>query len=136
MQKDKRKAYFKFLIPRDSCSKTAYNRIQDHFERVIKFKKSTFYKSQLTKTQTNIRAVWKILNSLIIKCIPQHSPLVRDPLTNDIIKEPFEIAEAFNNFFISIPKKNCVILIISRLSIKAIKLTKHNLLQSELIHFS
>ena len=37
LQKDKRKAYFKFLRLRDSSSKTAYNCIKNHFERTVKF---------------------------------------------------------------------------------------------------
>ena len=36
LPKDKRKASLKFLRLRDSSSKTAYNRIENHFERVIK----------------------------------------------------------------------------------------------------
>ena len=105
LQKDKQKAYFEFLMLRDSSSKTAYNRIKNHFERVIKFKELTFYKLKLIKNQTNIRALWKILNYLIGKCIPQHSLLICDPLTNDVIKELFEVAEAFNNYFFNIQKK-------------------------------
>ena len=101
LQKDKGKAYFKFSRLRDSSSKTAYNRSKNHFERVIKFKKSSFYKSQLNQNHTSIRSVRKILNSFIGKCIPQHSLLIRDPLTNDLSKEHFEIAEAFNNYFIN-----------------------------------
>ena len=56
-----------------------------------------------------------MLNSLIGKCFPRRPLLTRDPLTGDVIKEPFEIAEAFSNYFISI-QKNCVIRIISKLS--------------------
>ena len=56
-----------------------------------------------------------MLNSLIGKSFPQRPLLIRDLLTNDVIKEPFEIAEAFSNYFISI-QKNCVIRIISKLS--------------------
>ena len=122
-QKDKRKAYVKFLRLRDSSSKTAYNRIKNYFERVIILKKSTVYESQLTKNQTSIRSVRKILNSFIGKCIFQLSLLIRDSLANDVIKEPLEIVESFNN------RRNCVIQIISKLSIKAIKFTKRNLLQ-------
>ena len=125
MQKDKRKAYVKFFRLRDSSSKTADNRIKNHFERVIKFKKSPFYKSQLTKNQTSIRSEWKILNLVIDKRIFQHSLLIRDLLANDVNREPFKKAEAFNNYFINIPKK----LRKTKGSIKAIKLTNRNLLQ-------
>ena len=54
LQKNKRKAYFKFLRLRDSSYKLAYNRIKNHFQRAIKFKKSTSYESQLTNDQINI----------------------------------------------------------------------------------
>ena len=84
-----------------------FNCIKNHYEREIKFKKATFYKSQLDKNQTYIQSVWKTLNSFIGKCISQHSTIVHDPLTNDVIKEPFEIVEAFNNYFIDIQKKSC-----------------------------
>ena len=122
-QKDKRKAYVKFLRLRDSSSKTAYNCIKNHFERVIILKKQTFYESQLTTNQTSTKSVRKILNSLIGKYIFPLLLLIRDSLANDVIKEPSEIAESFNN------RGNCVIQIISKLSIKAIKFTKRNLLQ-------
>ena len=49
--------------------------------------------------------MWKIPNSIIGKCIPRHSLLIRDPLSNDVIKKPFEIDKAFNKYFINILKK-------------------------------
>ena len=47
----------------------------------------------------------KNLNFLIGKCIFHHSHLIRDSQANDVIKEPFETAEAFNNYFIDNSKK-------------------------------
>ena len=37
--------------------------------------------------------------------LPQHSLLIRDPRIYDVIKKPFKIAEAFQYYFINIPKK-------------------------------
>ena len=44
LKKLKRKAYFKILKKSNVFSKTEYNKIKNHYERVIKTKKAKYYK--------------------------------------------------------------------------------------------
>lgn len=106
LQKIKRKSYFKYLRHKTDSSKTAYNRIRNHYERKIKAKKSYFYKTLLDLNQNNMRAVWKILNTLIGKPVDTPLSCIKNPCNSQqLLTEPQQIAEVLNNHFIELPQK-------------------------------
>ena len=103
LQKAKRRAYLRFLRNKDSESQLAYHKIRNHYERVIKTKKSHYYQKRLDSSRNDLKRTWGVINDIIGKKISISPNCVK---TNDkLLTDPLEMAESFNDHFSSIASK-------------------------------
>ena len=103
LKKLKRKAYFKFLKKSVVFSKTEYNKIKNHYERVIRTKKAKYYKQELEKYQTDARSLCNTINKIVGKSC--YKPLNCVEVNNTIVCDEYKIADHFNTYFSCIAKK-------------------------------
>ena len=103
LQKEKRTAYLRFLRNNNPESQLAYHKIRNHYERVIKTKKSQYFQKLLASCQNDLKQTWSVINDIIDKktstspnCLKHNDKLLTDPI---------EIAELFNDHFSSIVSK-------------------------------
>ena len=96
LMKLKQKAYFKFLKKSNVFSKNEYNKIKNHYERVIKTKKAKYYKQQLEKYQTDARKLWNTINKIVGKSCYKPPNCVE--VNNTIVSDEQKIADHFNTY--------------------------------------
>ena len=103
LQKEKRTAYVRSLRKNNLESQLAYHRIRNHYDRVIKTKKSQYFQKHLASCRNDLKQTCSVINSVIGKkssispnCIKGNDRLLTDS---------FEIAELFNDHFSSIASK-------------------------------
>ena len=104
LQKEKRTAYLQFLCNNNPESQSAYHKIRNHYETVIKTKKSQqYFQKLLASCQNDLKRTWSVINDILGKktstlpnCLKHN-----DKLLTDLI----EIAELFNDHFSSIASK-------------------------------
>ena len=103
MQKEKRTAYLRFLRNNNPESQLEYHKIRNHYERVIKTKKSQYFQKLLASCQNDLKRFWSVINDIIGK---KTSTLPNYLKHNDkLLTDSIEIAELFNDHFSSIASK-------------------------------
>ena len=81
----------------------AYHKITNHYERVIKTKKSHYYQKRLDSSRNDLKRTWGVINDIMGKKISLSPNCVK---TNDkLLTHPLEMAESFNDHFSSIASK-------------------------------
>ena len=83
-----------------------FNKYKDYknlFETIRKKSKYNYYNNELIKYKNNLKKTWNVMKDIIGKAKIQTNNLPRQIIRRDIIiKNPQEIAEEFNKFFINI----------------------------------
>ena len=97
LHKTKRSAYYRYLRKKNKETKTTYNKIKNHYERVIRTKKSFFYKTHLDSVRNNLKETWRT----IYEIIGQQKPCPISSINHDYktYTDSHTIAEIFNNYF-------------------------------------
>ena len=107
--KKKNKLFKKAL--RSSESLSFYRCYRNIYNRLVRLAKQTYYSNSLLKAEQDLKKTWSIFNEIIGK--PKHktfSPtelhLSQPNSFTTTIKDPFLIAEYFNNFFSTVGSRN------------------------------
>ena len=103
LQKEKRIAYVRSLRKNDLESQLAYHRIRNHYDRIIKTKKSQYFQKRLASSRNDLKQTWSVINGIIGK----KSSISPNCIKGDdkLLTNSFEIAESFNDHFSSIGSK-------------------------------
>ena len=65
--------------------------------------KQAYHDKYFERNWNNIKNTWKGIKSLIsLKTVTSHVPAVLSPDNGDTIRNPYDIANIFNNYFASI----------------------------------
>ena len=103
LQKAKRTAYLRFLRTNDPESQMSYHKIRNHYERVIKTKKSQYFEKRLASCRNDLKHTWYIINDIIGRKISISPNCIK---SNDrLLTDSLEIAESFNEHFSTIASK-------------------------------
>jgi hypothetical protein len=90
------------LRPHDARLKRYYNHFRDKLKQDINKAKEVYYLAQFEKYRGNSRAQWSLINKLINN--PKNDSHISKIIYNGEEKtESLEIADGFNNFFLSVP---------------------------------
>ena len=78
-------------------TKTTYNKIKNHYERVIRTQKSFFHKTHLDSVRNNLKETWRT----IYEIIEQQKPFPISSIIHDhkTYTDSHTIAEILNNYF-------------------------------------
>ena len=97
LHKTKRSAYYRYLHKKNMKTKTSYNKVKNHYERVIRTKKSLFYKTHLDSFRNNLKETWRT----IYEVIGQQKPFPIPSINHDhkTYTDSHTIVEIFNNYF-------------------------------------
>ena len=86
LQKEKRTTYLRFLRKNNPESQLAYHKIKNHYERLIKTKKSQYFQKLLASCQNDLKRTWSVINDIIGKktstspnCLKHNGKLLTDP---------------------------------------------------------
>ena len=87
------------LVPteKNKETKTTYNNIKDHYKRVIRAKKSLFYKTHLDFLRNNLKETWRTTNKIIGQQKPFPIPSIKHD--HKTYTDSHTTAEIFNNYF-------------------------------------
>ena len=89
-------------ILKEECH-TNYKKYRNLLSTLIKKSKKAYYDRYFEKNWKNIKNTWKGIKSLIsLKAVTPSIPTVHSLDTGDTITNPFDIANTFNNYFVSI----------------------------------
>ena len=85
---------------RTTLNKTKYKTLNNQLNKLLRSAKRNHYSNQLEKEKKNIKNTWKILNNVSNK--DHKISRNTDNLNRQIINNPNQIPEHFNDFFINI----------------------------------
>ena len=90
----KTKAYYQYLRKKNMETKTTYNKIKNHYERVIK-NKTLFYKTHLDSLRNNLKKTWRT----VYEIVGQKKPFPLSNIYHDhkTYTDSHNLAEIFNN---------------------------------------
>ena len=93
--------YKSYICKPSTQNHNRYKQYRNKLTKTIRTSKTMYYSQELQKAEGDINSTWKVINRLINKVNPQHN--VSTIKSNDQeIKDPSDIANAFNSFFTSI----------------------------------
>ena len=103
----KNKLFTNFINKKDPILKeechTNYKKYRNLLSTLMKKSKQAYYDRYFEKNWKNIKNTWKKIKSLIsLKTAPSSIPTVLSLDNGDTITNPYDIANAFNNYFSSI----------------------------------
>ena len=78
-------------------TKTTYNKIKNYYKRVIKTKKSLFYKTYLDSLRNNLKEIWRTMYEIIGQQKP--FPVFNVNLDHKTYIDSHNIAKIFNDYF-------------------------------------
>ena len=87
---------------RTTLNKTKYKTLNNKLNKLLGSAKRNNYSNQSEKERKNIKNTWKILNSVLNKDHKKKSCNTEFNLNGQIINNPNQIPEHFNDFFINI----------------------------------
>ena len=102
--KNKNKLYKSFLNNPNYRNKQNYIKYRNKLNHIIKIAKKIYYEEQLIRYKQNTKMTWKTLNELLNKP-NKTNELPKTFIESDslnIIEDPVEIANKFNDYFINI----------------------------------
>ena len=100
--KKKNRLYREYLTKKTSESKLKYSRYRNKFTSIIRVAEKAYYANRFEALKANIKETWNLINS-IIKCNLAKKPNVTEiQVNNHILKEPKEIADKFNEYFVNV----------------------------------
>ena len=77
-----------------------YSNYRNKTMNLIRKCKENFYQNSFSRNISNIRATWKLINKICNRT--QTTSIDKIILDGNIISEPIQLAESFNNFFVNI----------------------------------
>ena len=99
---NKQKMYKNYYLRGNDLKKSMYNVYVSKLIRVKNLSKKIFYHSALTERKHYPKKLWKLINSVV----PPKKNLLSCPpklnIADTIIKDPNEISQHFNNYFVKI----------------------------------
>ena len=102
--RNKNKLYKSFLKNPNCINKQKYIKYKNKLNHIIKKAKKIYYEEQLIRYKQNPKMMWKTLNELLNKTNKQYKlpkTFIKSDYLN-IIEDPVEIANKFNDYFINI----------------------------------
>ena len=102
--KNKNKLYKSFLKNPIYRNRQKYIKYKNKLNHIIKIAKKIYYEEQLIRYKQNTKMMWKTLNELLNKP-NKTNKLPKTFIESDslnIIEDPVEIANKFNDYFINI----------------------------------
>ena len=92
---------FKSRSKSNALARTMYKQLRNHVVKLIANAKSNYFKQKIMENKNNVKNLWKIL-----KRVAPTKPIKKSPTYIEVdgiqIKEPKEMANAFNQYFTSI----------------------------------
>ena len=103
----KNKLLANFINKKDPILKekfhTIYKKYRNLLSTLTKKSKQAYYDTYFERNWNNIKNTWKEIKSLIsLKTVASSVPTVLSLDNGDIITNPYDIANTFNNYFASI----------------------------------
>ena len=103
----KNKLLTNFINKKDPILKeefhTNYKKYRNLLSTLMKKSKQAYYDKYFERNWNNIKNTWKGIKSLIsLKTVASHVPTVLSLNNGDNITNPYDIANIFNNYFVSI----------------------------------
>ena len=100
-RKFKNKLYKRFIKNPNDANENNYKTCRNKFNNMKRIAKKSYYKSKFQESQGNIRQTWKLINEITNKNKPS-SELPDNFMKDDnIITDPNEIANNFNDYFVN-----------------------------------
>ena len=97
----KTRLYKQYTRKRTTLNKTKYKTLNNKLNKLLRSAKRNYYSNELEKEKKNIKNTWKILNNVLDK--DHKKPCNTEfNLNGQIINNPNQIPEHFNDFFINI----------------------------------
>ena len=100
--KKKNTLYRDFLRIRTEKAEKKYKLYKNKLTKIIRLSKEAYYSKLMEQSRNNIKATWKVINSLISKNSGKSEFPKSIKKSNDIIYNKAEIANEFNDFFVNI----------------------------------
>ncbi len=97
--------YFVFVKEPSAENKTTYEKMKSFVEKHIKLAKSKYYKRYFEQYNSNSRKQWQMLNNLLNRKKKAKAPIKLKDSAGNLISDPTEVAENFNNYFATIAEK-------------------------------
>ena len=101
----KNKLYKKFLCHPTSNNEYKYKVYKNKLNHIIKITKKRHYEEKLVKYKNETKLIWATLNEIMNRTTHKHNLLPKEFSGNnpeDIIQNPQEIANKFNEYFINV----------------------------------
>ena len=98
----KKRLYKKFLCHPTSKNERKYKVYKNKLNHIIKIAKTKHYEEKLLKYKNKTKLIWPTLNEIMNRTTHKHNLLPKEFSENnpeDIIKNPQEIANKFNEYF-------------------------------------
>lgn len=103
--KKKNKLYKKYVSNRTPLIYAVYKSARNKYTSSIRSAKKKYFSNAFLKCSNNVKSTWKVVNQLLQKeKVTNDLPSVFQN-GDDYLSNPKEIAEHFNNFFVSIGPK-------------------------------
>jgi hypothetical protein len=102
--RNKNKLYRAFLMNPNDKDRQKYTKYKNKLNHIIKVAKKMHYEEQLVMHKQNSKMVWKTLNQILNKP-NKNSKIAKSFVGNnstDIIDDPIDIANKFNDYFVKI----------------------------------
>ena len=101
MVNKKTRLHKRYMRKRTTLNKTKYKTLNNKLNKLLRSAKTNYHSNQLEKEKKNIENTWKILNNVLNKG-NKKSCNTEFNLNGQIINNPNQIPEHFNDFFINI----------------------------------
>jgi hypothetical protein len=80
-----------------------YKLYRDMYNTVVRGAKKQFFQNELTKNQANLKQTWSIIRLAINKNSSKSSTIPELLINNQIVNDPYAMANHFNEFFTRMP---------------------------------
>ena len=94
--------YRKKRQPNNNDVKRLYNIFRNRVNRELKKSKIEYYSKYFEDNKKNCKKLWEGIKSIINTKNTQHSNVTQLNVNNEVIDNPKEIVEAFNDFFVNV----------------------------------
>ena len=102
--KKKNSLYKLFLKNRTSQSLIRYKNYKNKLTNILRYAEKIYYNNLLMEKEKDIRSTWNILNKILNRNVHVELPQEFSD-NNEVIENPINIANGFNNFFVGIGPK-------------------------------
>ena len=92
--------YKKYITDRSSSNKRGYNRAKNQYFFELNKKRDSHYKILFDKYRNNMKSTWQLINKLMGRS--KKSSNISLLCENELITDPVEVANEFNNYFAGI----------------------------------